>query len=221
MLATTKSAAILAAEGEACSDLGTKAAQRAFAMAGKGPADVQVAEVHDCFTIAEIMAYEDLGFCRKGEGGRFIADRHSYIGGKVAVNVDGGLKAKDVMLALMTSTDSARLISGCAISLQDYRDPERFRGYLWVMGPLLKGAGSLLFAALAAFYRRTPVAHVEAGLRTGDLYSPFPEEANRVLAGRLTTLHFPPTERASSRLRRSTSCCQFMGTRWTFLSIQS
>ncbi len=59
-----------------------------------------------------------------------------------------------------------------------------------------------LYAALAAFYRRTPVAHVEAGLRTGDLYSPFPEEANRVLAGCLTTLHFPPTERAAGNLLR-------------------
>jgi acetyl-CoA C-acetyltransferase len=71
-----------------------KAAADAYAMAGVGPDDVKVASVHDCFTIAEIMAYEDLGFCDKGEGGRFIADRQTYIGGKVAVNVDGGLKAK-------------------------------------------------------------------------------------------------------------------------------
>jgi acetyl-CoA C-acetyltransferase len=71
-----------------------KAAADAYAMAGVGPDDVKVASVHDCFTIAEIMAYEDLGFCDKGEGGRLIADRQTYIGGKVAVNVDGGLKAK-------------------------------------------------------------------------------------------------------------------------------
>jgi acetyl-CoA C-acetyltransferase len=72
----------------------TEAAQQAYRMAGVGPEKIQVADVHDCFTIAEIMAYEDLGFCAKGEGGSFIADRQSYIGGKVAVNVDGGLKAK-------------------------------------------------------------------------------------------------------------------------------
>jgi acetyl-CoA C-acetyltransferase len=66
----------------------------AYKMAGIGPDDVKVADVHDCFTIAEIMAYEDLGFCKKGEGGPFIADRQTYVGGKVAVNVDGGLKAK-------------------------------------------------------------------------------------------------------------------------------
>ena len=58
------------------------------------PRDIKVAEVHDCFTIAEIMAYEDLGFCAKGEGGAFIAEKQSYIGGATPVNVDGGLKAK-------------------------------------------------------------------------------------------------------------------------------
>jgi acetyl-CoA C-acetyltransferase len=71
-----------------------KAAADAYAMAGVTAADVKVADVHDCFTIAEIMAYEDLGFCKKGEGGPFVADRQTYIGGTVAVNVDGGLKAK-------------------------------------------------------------------------------------------------------------------------------
>jgi acetyl-CoA C-acetyltransferase len=70
------------------------AAAEAYKMAGVTPADIKVADVHDCFTIAEIMAYEDLGFCKKGEGGRFVADRQTYIGGKVAVNVDGGLKSK-------------------------------------------------------------------------------------------------------------------------------
>jgi acetyl-CoA C-acetyltransferase len=71
-----------------------EAARQAYTMAGVGPEDVDVADVHDCFTIAEIMAYEDLGFCPRGEGGRFILDRESYIGGSTPVNVDGGLKAK-------------------------------------------------------------------------------------------------------------------------------
>jgi acetyl-CoA C-acetyltransferase len=70
------------------------AAKAAYSMAEAGPKDVDVAEVHDCFTIAEILAYEDLGFCEKGKGGAFIQDRRSYIGGDVAVNVDGGLKSK-------------------------------------------------------------------------------------------------------------------------------
>jgi len=59
-----------------------------------------------------------------------------------------------------------------------------------------------LCAALCAFYRRIPVGHVEAGLRTGDKYSPFPEEINRVLASRVADLHFAPTETARQNLLR-------------------
>jgi len=57
-------------------------------------------------------------------------------------------------------------------------------------------------AALSAFYQRIPVAHVEAGLRTGDRYSPFPEEANRGLIARLAQWHFTPTPAASQNLLR-------------------
>ena len=57
-------------------------------------------------------------------------------------------------------------------------------------------------AALAAFYNKIPVAHIEAGLRTGDLYSPWPEEANRKLTGALATLHFAPTETSRQNLLR-------------------
>ena len=71
-----------------------EAAKQAFAQADLKPSDIQVADVHDCFTIAEIMAYENLGFCEKGKGGKFIEEKQSYIGGKTPVNVDGGLKAK-------------------------------------------------------------------------------------------------------------------------------
>ncbi|HJT90258.1 MAG TPA: UDP-N-acetylglucosamine 2-epimerase (non-hydrolyzing), partial [Bryobacteraceae bacterium] len=59
-----------------------------------------------------------------------------------------------------------------------------------------------LSAALAAFYHRIPVAHVEAGLRTGDPAQPFPEEMNRVLTSRIAALHFAPTARAASALCR-------------------
>ena len=57
-----------------------------------------------------------------------------------------------------------------------------------------------LAASLAAYYRRTAVAHVEAGLRTHDLYSPWPEEGNRQITGRLARLHFAPTEAARANL---------------------
>lgn len=61
---------------------------------------------------------------------------------------------------------------------------------------------TVLCAALAAFYRRIPVGHVEAGLRTGDMQAPWPEEANRVLTSRVATLHFAPTNEAKDNLLR-------------------
>jgi len=61
---------------------------------------------------------------------------------------------------------------------------------------------TVLVSALACFYRRVPIGHVEAGLRTGNLWSPFPEEANRRLATPLVTLHFAPTESAREALLR-------------------
>jgi acetyl-CoA acetyltransferase len=75
-------------------DATAAAGKEAFAKAGVGPGDVDVAELHDCFTIAEILALEDLGFCPKGQGGPFTREGQSKIGGKVAVNTSGGLKAK-------------------------------------------------------------------------------------------------------------------------------
>jgi UDP-N-acetylglucosamine 2-epimerase (non-hydrolysing) len=65
-----------------------------------------------------------------------------------------------------------------------------------------------LAGALAAFYARIPVAHVEAGLRTGDLAHPFPEEMNRVLTSRITALHFAPTERARAALLGESVPCE-------------
>ena len=71
-----------------------EAARQAYQMAGLGPEDIDVAEVHDCFTIAEILAYEDLGFVKPGEGVKLIRDRQTYIDGRFPVNVDGGLLSK-------------------------------------------------------------------------------------------------------------------------------
>lgn len=71
-----------------------EAAGQAYKMAGVGPEDIDVAEVHDCFTISEILAYEDLGFARPGEGSRLIEEKQTYVEGKIPVNVDGGLLSK-------------------------------------------------------------------------------------------------------------------------------
>ena len=71
-----------------------KAAADAYSMAGITASDVDVAEVHDCFTIAELMAYEDLGFAKPGDGVKLVDDQQTYVDGRIPVNVDGGLLSK-------------------------------------------------------------------------------------------------------------------------------
>jgi len=80
---------------DTCTLEGTKrAGQKAYKMAGRSPKDMQLAEVHDCFTIAELLAYEDLGFCEKGKAGQFIEEGHTQITGDRPINASGGLKSK-------------------------------------------------------------------------------------------------------------------------------
>jgi acetyl-CoA C-acetyltransferase len=71
-----------------------EAARQAYEMAGVGPHDIQTAEVHDCFTIAEIVATEDLGFFKAGEGGEAVEQGLTALDGIKPVNTSGGLKAK-------------------------------------------------------------------------------------------------------------------------------
>ncbi len=71
-----------------------EAGKQAYEMAGITAKDIDVAEVHDCFTIAEMMAYEDLGFAKPGEGKELIKSKETYKEGSIPVNVDGGLLSK-------------------------------------------------------------------------------------------------------------------------------
>ncbi len=71
-----------------------QAAQQAYEMARIEPKHIDVAEVHDCFTISEILAYEDLGFVERGEGKNLIKNKETYKDGIMPVNVDGGLLSK-------------------------------------------------------------------------------------------------------------------------------
>jgi acetyl-CoA C-acetyltransferase len=71
-----------------------KAAHKAYEMAGVKPSDIGFAEVHDCFTIAEILAIEALGFVDKGKGGTLTQAGETAIGGKIPINTSGGLKSK-------------------------------------------------------------------------------------------------------------------------------
>jgi acetyl-CoA C-acetyltransferase len=70
------------------------AAEEAYQMAAIKPSDVNVAEVHDCFTYVELMSYEDLGFCPVGKSGQLIDSGETCLGGRLPVNTSGGLKAK-------------------------------------------------------------------------------------------------------------------------------
>lgn len=70
------------------------AGRKAYEMAGVAPGEIDLAELHDCFTIAEIVASEDLGFAAKGEGGPLAASSETGIGGRIPINTSGGLKSK-------------------------------------------------------------------------------------------------------------------------------
>ena len=71
-----------------------KASEDAYKMAGVTPKEIQVADVHDCFTIAEVVATEDLGFFPKGQGGKAAEEGRTALKGELPINPDGGLKAK-------------------------------------------------------------------------------------------------------------------------------
>ena len=71
-----------------------RAAAKAYEMAGLGAEDVDLVELHDCFATAEILHYENLGLCKDGEAGRLIDEKETYNGGRIPVNVSGGLLSK-------------------------------------------------------------------------------------------------------------------------------
>jgi acetyl-CoA acetyltransferase len=71
-----------------------RAAQQAYAMAGVGPGDLDLVELHDCFATAEILHYENLGLCADGEAGKAIDEGETAHGGRIPVNVSGGLLSK-------------------------------------------------------------------------------------------------------------------------------
>jgi acetyl-CoA acetyltransferase len=75
-------------------EITVKTSRKLYEMAGIGPEDIDLAEVHDAFSIAEILHYEDLGFCPKGEGGRFIESGASALGGRVPFCPSGGLLSR-------------------------------------------------------------------------------------------------------------------------------
>jgi len=71
-----------------------RATKTAFEMAKITTKDIDFIEVHDCFTIAEVLALEDMGFCKKGKGGKFTLDGETALNSTISVNPSGGLKSK-------------------------------------------------------------------------------------------------------------------------------
>ena len=132
---------------------------------------------------------------REGMDGRLcVTAQHREMLDQVLAHFD--IKA-DADLDLMRRAQGLSYITGAVLEgmepvLKEFK-PD------WV---LVQGDTTTTFAAaLAAFYQKIKVAHVEAGLRTGNIYSPWPEEMNRKMATQIATLHFPPTEGSATNLR--------------------
>src|SRR5690606_1784698 len=89
-------------------------ARTAFAMAGCGPQDIDVAQIYDCFTITVLVTLEDYGFCRKGEGGAFAEGGRLEIGGELPINTSGGLLSETGMPGMQLVLEGVRQMRGTA-----------------------------------------------------------------------------------------------------------
>lgn len=151
---------------------------------GTRPEAIKLAPVVAALRDAPDLACTVVATGQHKEMFRQVADQFG-----IAVEADLDVMRPDQTLAGLT----ARLMEGIDRWLESAR-PD--------MALVQGDTTTVLAAALACFYRRIPIGHVEAGLRTGNIWSPFPEEVNRRLATPLVTLHFAPTESARRALRR-------------------
>lgn len=103
--------------------MATASAATAFRMAGLGPKDIDVAQIYDCFTITALMTLEDYGFCKKGEGGRFVEGGRIEFGGELPMNTAGGLLSETGMPGLQLVIEGVRQVRGEAnLQVPDVRN---------------------------------------------------------------------------------------------------
>lgn len=155
---------------------------RVFIALGTRPEAIKLAPLILC---CRATGYVDVTVCNTGQHKSLARDMLNAFGIEADVDLD-------VMRPGQTLTEiTTNILKAIEVPLKD-REPD------WVV---VQGDTTTSFtAALAAFYQKIPVAHVEAGLRTGDRYSPWPEEINRRLNSALATAHFAPTERSRLNL---------------------
>jgi UDP-N-acetylglucosamine 2-epimerase (non-hydrolysing) len=160
-------------------------ARKIFVFMGTRPEAIKLAPV-----VAALRAHPDEFDCKviaTGQHKEMFAQVAQVFGFSVEADLD--VMRPNQTLAGLT----ARLMAGIDRWLEDgHPDLSLVQG----------DTTTVLVAALACFYRRIPIGHVEAGLRTGNIWSPFPEEVNRRLATPLVSLHFAPTETARTALLR-------------------
>ncbi|TDJ19641.1 MAG: thiolase family protein, partial [Deltaproteobacteria bacterium] len=101
-----------------------EASKVVYEMAGVGPGDIDVAQLHDCFSLTEMLSYEDLGFCQKGEAKDYMADGYFELSGKLPVNTDGGLKS----FGHPTGATGVRMIYENTLQLQGRADKRQVEG---------------------------------------------------------------------------------------------
>ena len=94
----------------------TVSARTAFAMAGVGPKDMDCAQLYDCFSIVPIITLEDYGFCRKGEGGKWVEGGRIELGGELPINTSGGLLSETGMPGLQLVQEGVRQLRGSSVN---------------------------------------------------------------------------------------------------------
>jgi len=155
---------------------------------GTRPEIIKMAPVY--LKLTEQKPCINLLWCHTGQHGKVAREMFAQFDIKPDVILDRppGEGLSDLLGGLVQSIDN----------ILDWRQPH----LVLVHGD----TSSTLAAALAAFYRRIPIAHVEAGLRSGDLENPYPEESNRRIVGMLASRHYAPTPRAAANLLREGAC---------------